>query len=544
MKPVGRAGWWLGALLLVAAPVAAQTPNESLVSLYDSTRHLADQIAITQARGALQSIHGVTLEQLHAEYRGRHQALARFLTQLDQPGFEAVRAGYGHLPDPEAPSVFATQTAPPDCDYRPESVAVGDSGVHQLELRIFACYTSAAHRLKVGLDTLDRLSILSLLGTTDDTRRRERLFRGLDPLWTSVNGHDEPDAPYRTLVAHRLRLWAGDNPIDHRVRLLGLEPRLVEGWLESMLEAWAQLLPDTLVEPWDYYYANGATARRLDGLIPRDSLLAVNRRYYASLGADPESLNVHYDIEPREGKYPIAFSNFGARPAGRGGRWTTGEPWVFASYRLGGFDNLNELLHETGHAIHMAAIRAPSGLDDWPDSDTFTEALAELASQEMYEADWQRTYLGQAAPLEESIRARYAGIMMDVAWALFEFRVHRDGAASPNRIWSEITARYLRIKPHPELSWWAMRGQLVENPGYLLNYAFGAIIAADLRAALKAKYGPFTIGRSDWYGQVSEEIYRYGLSRTARAVTESVLGRGPNPRALLEDLARIRPAGR
>ncbi len=543
MKPRGRAAWWLGALLLVATPVAGQAPA-SLVSLYDSTRYLADQIAATQARGVLQSIHGVTLERLHAEYRERRLELARFLPQLDQPGLEALRAGYGHLPDPDAPSALATQTARPDCDYRPESVAVGDSAVHQLELRIFACYTAAAHRLKVDLDTLDRLSILSLLGTTDNARRRERLFRGLDPLWASVNGHDEPAAPYRILIAHRLRLWAAENPIDHRVRLMGLEPRLVEGWLESMLEAWSRVLPHSLVEPWDYYYANGAAARRLDRLIPRDSLLAVNRHYYASLGADPESLNVHYDIVARDGKYPIAFTNFGARPVGRDGHWTTGEPWVFASYRLGGFDNLNELLHETGHAIHIAAIRAPSGLNDWPDSDTFTEALAELASQEMYEADWQRTYLGQVAPLEESIRSRYAGIMMDVAWALFEFRVHRDGAASPNRIWSDITARYLRIKPHPELSWWAMRGQLVENPGYLLNYAFGAIIAADLRAALKARYGAFTVGRSDWYGQVSADAYRFGQTRTAREVTESILGRGPRPAALLEDLARIRPARR
>ena len=32
-----------------------------------------------------------------------------------------------------------------------------------------------------------------------------------------------------------------------------------------------------------------------------------------------------------------------------------GEPWVFATYRTGGLDNLNELLHETGHAVHIAA---------------------------------------------------------------------------------------------------------------------------------------------------------------------------------------------
>ena len=32
---------------------------------------------------------------------------------------------------------------------------------------------------------------------------------------------------------------------------------------------------------------------------------------------------------------------------------------------------------------------------------------------------------------------------------------------------------YLGIAPHPEWSWWAMRGQLVQEPGYMANYAVG-----------------------------------------------------------------------
>ena len=530
------AGWFAG-LVLVATPAAGQTPVSAPARLYDSTRYLADQISVTQSRGAPRSIHGVPLERLKVEYRTSREALVRTLGETGADtvmGWRPLRLALARLPDPDAPPQLAAMTETPDCDYRPASVAVGDSALRNLESRIFACYTSATQRIIVDRDTLDRLSVLSLLGTTDDPARRERLFRALDTVWASVNRHDEPDSPYRTLVSLRLRSWAGQSPIDHRVEVLGLEARVVEGWLESLLEAWSRVLPKGPLEPWDYYHANGAAARRLARRIPCDSLLAINHRYYRSLGADPDSLNVHFDIAARAGKYPIAFTNFG-------GRGLHGELWVFASYRLGGFDNLNELLHETGHAVHMAAIQAPSGLDDWPDSDTFTEAIADLAALEMYEPVWQRAFLGEVVPMDEAVRARYAGIMMDVAWALFEFRVHREGAASPNRIWTDITSRYLRIRPHPELSWWAMRGQLIENPGYLLNYAFGAIIVADLRAALKQRHGSFTLGRPDWYGQVAEEIYRFGLTKSAREVTESVLGRGPTPAALLADLARVIP---
>jgi hypothetical protein len=48
-------------------------------------------------------------------------------------------------------------------------------------------------------------------------------------------------------------------------------------------------------------------------------------------------------------------------------------------------------------------------------------------------------------------------------------RMQRDPGANPNRVWTGLTHDYLRIRPHPELSWWAMRGQLVDAPGYMMN---------------------------------------------------------------------------
>ena len=126
--------------------------------------------------------------------------------------------------------------------------------------------------------------------------------------------------------------------------------------------------------------------------------------------------------------------------------------------------------------------------------------------------------------------------MMDACWSLFEARMQRDPGLDPNVLWASLTSRYLHAVPHPELSWWAMRGQLIDVPGYLVNYALGAFISADLRDRIVRLHGRFTLGDSTWYGFVREHIYRFGLERSSRRVMEDFLGRPVRPDALLAGL--------
>jgi hypothetical protein len=214
---------------------------------------------------------------------------------------------------------------------------------------------------------------------------------------------------------------------------------------------------------------------------------------------------------------------------------------VFASYRIGGLDNLSELLHETGHAIHIAGIRSRPAFHDWPDSDAFTEALADLAAFDLYEPDWQERFLAVSATRRSSLLAKYSAVMLDAAWALFEIRMHREPESDPNRVWTDLTMEHLRIKPHPELSWWALRGQLIDSPGYMLNYALGAIITAELRARVKALRG-HKAGWEDpgWYPWLVGRLYRFGRERPSREVIETFLDRPLSPRALLDEIAQLR----
>jgi hypothetical protein len=156
------------------------------------------------------------------------------------------------------------------------------------------------------------------------------------------------------------------------------------------------------------------------------------------------------------------------------------------------------------------------------------------------EPAWQRHWLGDSAPLADGLRARYGGIVLDVAWSLLELHLLRDPAADPNQVWTRLTHDYLRVRPHPELSWWAMRGQLVDSPGYMMNYAVGAILIAALRARTAEVHGPFVTGDDTWYAWVSRELFRFGLERPAGEVIEEFLGGPVTPAALLADMRRMK----
>jgi hypothetical protein len=514
-------------------------------SAYALTRDLRDRIDVALAAGRRRLADGRPIERAAARYDSLRSALAGALSGVDSAALPtddaralgvmratlardlgAVALPRGASSGPEA------AVGPPPCDAATfdRAGAAADS----LRARIYACYGWAQSHVAVGRDTLDRLSILGHVGRTDDPARRRELFLALAPVWRSINGDDGSESPYRRLIALEAQARAGrERPTAEQARGAGVPPDSLERWLIAILETWRDAAPKTTLEPWDWYYEGGRASRALSPGISLDRLSRLNAEVWRSLGVDVGALGVQYDLEPRDGKDPVAFTTFG-------GRSPAIEPWVFATYRLGGLDNLNELLHETGHAAHIAAIRTRPAFRDWPDSDPFTEAVADVAALDVYEPAWQQRWLGDSVPLADGLRGRYAGIVLDVAWALFEVRMLREPAADPNAVWTTLTSDYLRIRPHPELSWWAMRGQLVDAPGYMMNYAIGAILIAAIRDRIRVRHGPFVTGDPSWYRWVAPRLYRFGVERRTRDVVEEFLGGPVSPAAILADMRRMR----
>jgi hypothetical protein len=518
----------------------------SVESLYADLRDLRDHLDVAASAGRTPANDARPFTLLIGSHNHLRADVTRRLAEIDSSGLGAADArAYGlmrralqeqldSLPPPSS-NLVAESKQVPDCGYAVGAVAAAVKGLDSLRKRLYGCYGWSQSHIVIGRDTLDRLTVLSLLGKVDDERRRRELFLGLEPVWRNVNRDNRPESPYRRLIA--LEIADGRrNRVTGQVRASGVPPDSLEPWLVAILTTWREAGPDSLVEPWNWFYTNGGTSRALGPRISREQLTQLNQRVYRSLGADPVRLRVQYDLDPRDGKTPVAFTTFGARPRFMNGSWRAGEPWVFATYRTGGLDNLNEILHETGHAVHIAAIRTRPAFADWPDSDPFTEAVADLIALDVYEPAWQQRWLGDSVPLADGLRGRYGGIVMDVAWAVFELEMLRQPGADPNQVWTRLTSDYLRIRPHPELSWWAMRGQLIDSPGYMMNYAVGAMISAAIRARTRAVHGAMD---STWYGWIAPRLYRFGLERPSSEVLEEFLGGPVRVQALLDDMRRM-----
>ncbi len=549
-------GRWAFAALLAAcsapppspsAPVGALAAAESL---YLDLRDARDRLDVAGSAGRATATDGTPLPTLARRHNELRRALVTRLEAVDSAAlagddaraFGTMRVALGRALTALTDSAGSLPTQRrPDCRYDVAAIAAQRNGLDSLRARLYACYGWAQSHVAVGTDTMDRLSVLGALGRTEDPGERRRLFLSLEPVWRSVNAGNDADSPYRTLLALQVKELRGREPAAARqARRSGVPPDSLERWLVAILETWRDANPDSMIEPWDWYYRTGRAGRALGERISRERLTELNAEVFRALGADLAALNVRYDLEPREGKTPVAFCDFGARPRLRNGVWTPGEPSVFATYRGGGLDNLAELLHETGHAVHIAAIRTRPAFTDWPDSDPFTEAIADFVALDVTEPAWQQHWLGDSVPLTEGLRARYGGIVLDVAWSLLEMRILRDPEADPNEVWTRLTHDYLRIRPHPELSWWAMRGQLVDSPGYMMNYAVGAMLIAAIRARTVEVHGPFVTGDRTWYRWVSRRLFRFGLERPATEVIEEFLGGPVTPAALLTDMRRMK----
>jgi Zn-dependent M32 family carboxypeptidase len=106
-------------------------------------------------------------------------------------------------------------------------------------------------------------------------------------------------------------------------------------------------------------------------------------------------------------------------------------------------------------------------------------------------------------------------------------------------VWTDITSRYLNIVPHPELSWWALRVQLVRWPGYMINYGLGAVLTADIRQRIRDGIGPFDDGNPQWYSWTSAQLLQFGSSIETAQLLRRFLGRPVSPDAILTQLRRV-----
>ncbi|QUD90461.1 hypothetical protein [Phenylobacterium montanum] len=440
----------------------------------------------------------------------------------------------------------ASTTPPASTEEASERLCATASDQALAETRLsdalYACFERWGNHVPFEGRSIARATALELLQQLDAPARRKALFYALAPLWSRIDAADEPTSPYRRLV----RLAAADaraqggSAIEQAARTLGETQDQVEAQLTAALEAWRTVNPGPPIEPWDYWrrYAEGLAP--LDAAIPAAAIPELNRRYYEDLGLDLTRLGVISDLGVRPGKAPLAYADFVriGRQTPQG--WRPARVRVSANVERGGLFVLNEIVHENGHAAHMMAVRARPAFFDLGD-DLFVEAFADVTSWSVAEPAWQRRYLNLAAPDGVGRRALLANVMLDVAWGLFELRMLKAPDSDPNQVWTEITSTYLNIVPHPEIAWWALRVQLVEQPGYMINYGLGAMVTADLRDRFRRAVGDFDAGNPRWYPYASAHLLRFGAAAPTQDLLRGFLGRPVSIEPLLAMIRSLPP---
>lgn len=460
------------------------------------------------------------------------------LSKEDARALRAMREGLvSNALDPSDGGTAKDSQPPVHCDDRAHT---GGADPMPLQLALYACFEEIGNRISVDGKPVVRTTALQWLQEFDDAERRKQLFFAFAPLWDSVNAENHADSPYRRMIALTAAQMnrSGGSPIDDAAATLGMTPAQIEQWLKDILAAWRTHLQGPALEPWDYWYAAAAASRELAHLIPRDAVLPLSERFYRDLGANLEELGVLHDLDVRPGKAPLAYTDQVRIGRRIGDRWRPATPRVSANYEQGGLFVLNELIHEDGHAVHEAAVRTRPAF--WSlGGDFFDEAFADVPAWSCLEPAWQRKYLGSSATTRASMRELFSNVMLDVAWGLFDLTMLKDPAADPNAVWTDITSRYLNIVPHPDLSWWALRVQLVRWPGYMINYGLGAVLTADIRERTAEAIGPFDTGNPQWYPWTSAHLLRYGGSLDTAALIRQFLGRPVSTAALLNQLRRL-----
>ncbi len=476
--------------------------------------------------------------QWQQEYLARRTQLAAGLPAVAKAG----------LPPEDVRAIGLMQAAVADSTATAESPAPAghcsdarrqDLTLQPLQAALYACFAELGNDVRFEGGSLTRVAALEMLTHMEEGPRRKDLFMAFVPLWQALNTDGGPSSPYRRMIrSAAAEAKKKGSVVAAAARTVGIAPAEVEHWLVRILDAWRRVSGSAELEPWDYRFAGGAAERALQPAVPLVDLQGLSRRYYQDLGLDLAAAQVRYDLEPRAGKAPLAYTDYVRRGRMVAGHWEPTLVRVSASYDRGGLGPLDELVHENGHAAHMLALHTRPAFMDLGDA-IFYEAFADVPAWNVYEPKWQQKYLGRSAREADSLRALFSAVTLDVAWALFDLRMLDHPQADPNAVWTQITHRYLHVRPHPELAWWAIRVQLIETPGYMINYGLGAVITADIRQRIAGQLGPFEAGDPRWYGWISQHLLSSGEEFDTASLLRQFLGRPVSPQALLAALGRV-----
>jgi peptidyl-dipeptidase A len=271
------------------------------------------------------------------------------------------------------------------------------------------------------------------------------------------------------------------------------------------------------LRPWHYadpffQEAPPEGAVDVDHLFAGQDVVALARRTFEGLGLEVDGIVARSDLYPRDGKNQHAFCIDIDRE---------GDVRVLANV----VDNqswADTMLHELGHGVYDLGF---DGELPWIARTPHlvpTEATAILFGALAWDRDWLERVRGVESSEAESLAprlraARAAELLVFTRWVLvmngFERALYADPDGDLDRTWWELVARHQLVTPPdgraaPD---WAAKIHVAVAPVYYHTYLYGAIVALQLRDALRESAGGL-VERPEAGAMLAERLFGPGQS--------------------------------
>jgi peptidyl-dipeptidase A len=423
--------------------------------------------------------------------------------------------------------------------------------------------TFNTHRGQVGDKTLSENDIRDILATTTDSAQAEAAWKAYMEVGAKVDGKLRELARLRNQVARELgfRDYFAMSLVLQEIeedKLFNLFDELdsltfgtfakVKADMDATRAARFHVAVSEL-RPWhfgDLFFqeAPGGEGVNLDDLFKNADMVALAKKYYASIGLPVDDILAHSDLYEKPGKCPHAFCADLNR---------AGDIRVLANVK----PNLywaGTILHELGHGVYDKNIRAdvPFVLHEASHAIT-TEGIAEMFGALVKNEEWLTKVLGiapdeaarvgraarESLRIEQLMFSRWTQVMLR-----FEQGLYKDPNQDLGRLWSDLRKRYqLLNSPEPaSRPDYAAKMHILTHPVYYQCYMMGELFAAQVKNHVARKVlGLKDARQTSFYEQpkagefLRENIFGPGDEYSWAEITQRATGEPLTARYFVDD---------
>jgi oligoendopeptidase F len=373
------------------------------------------------------------------------------------------------------------------------------------------------------------------LGSEPDRAKREALYRKFNPAraqqWLAWGFRDlikarnaeAKAAGYPDYYAYRFFR----NQLDlanYRGMVAEIKTKLAPK-MRRIIQGWGKHAGIGQVQAWDLrYLRDKASSGEINDLLkdaPETTPLDLARRFYSGLGISIDDYHFVMDLYPRPGKNTHAFTMGIVYPHVDAKGNVLPEPKADIRFLANlrkpvKWDDISTVIHELGHAVHSAEVRAPIGLFRGIGL-VETEAIAMTFERMAASAEFMKTVIestGKVPPRrirmilsrqDHATRVEQAMVLLrQVFFSDFEYEMYRNPDADFAQLWSKMHREYWGVEIDPKLADWDVEHFLM-SPAYVQNYAIGILMVEQIYASMLRDFK--TSYRSTALGDKLKKVY-------------------------------------